>query len=91
MGRKKKVEKKIVKKIEKKIEDVRTFSDFTNKFWFIDGDNIKVGDGFSEIMSGEFEILEIKELLSGEQFNTWRIVITTDDNIYLLKTSKKFK
>ena len=72
-------------------ENQKTFSDLTNKSWFSDGKEIKVGDNFSKIMSGEFETLDVKETLVGEQVNTWKIVITTDDKIHLLKTSRGLK
>ncbi|GHU61043.1 hypothetical protein FACS189445_2550 [Spirochaetia bacterium] len=75
-----------------KDENVKTFSDFQIKSWFVDENkNIKVGDNLSKIMSGECETLEIKEVLHGEPYKTWKIVITTDDKIYLLKTSRELK
>jgi hypothetical protein len=57
----------------------------------MDGENIKTGDNISKIMSGEFETLEVKELYHGDIYKTWKIVITKDDKIYLLKTSKELK
>jgi hypothetical protein len=74
-----------------KIEDQRTFTDLTNKSWFIDGKNIKVGESFQKIMSGEFSLLDFKEILTGEQVQTWKIVITNDDKFYLLKKSRELK
>jgi hypothetical protein len=73
-------------------ENVKTFSDFTVKSWFIDKDNnIKVGDNFSKINDGESQTLEVKEILHGNPYTTWKIVITKDDKIYLLKTSRELK
>ena len=76
---------------KKKTENGKTFSDLTNKSWFMDGDNIKVGDSFQKIMSGESKTIEVKEILYGEQFQTWRIVVDKTDRIYLLKTSRELK
>ena len=72
-------------------ENQKTFSDLTNKTWFRDGTNIKVGNDFSKIMSGEFVILEVKEEFIGELYQTWKVVITNDEKIHLLKTSKELK
>ena len=72
-------------------ENQKTFSDFTNKSWFREGTNIKVGDSFQKIMSNEFFILEVKEEFIGEHHQTWKIVVTTDDKIHLLKTSRELK
>ena len=63
----------------------KTFSDLTNKSWFKDGDNIKVGDSFQKIMAGESTILEVKEIYHGVEYQTWQIVITKDEKIHLLK------
>ena len=75
-----------------KTENQKTFSDLTNQSWFRDGNNIiKVGKDFSKIMSGDYLTLEVKETLIGEHFQTWKIVITNDDKINLLKTSRELK
>jgi hypothetical protein len=42
-------------------------------------------------MSGESETVEVKEILHGDQYKTWILVIDTADKIYLLKTSKELK
>jgi archaellum component FlaF (FlaF/FlaG flagellin family) len=76
---------------KKKTENGKTFSDFTNKSWFMDGNNVKVGDSFQKIMSGESTTIEVKEILYGDQFQTWRIVIDKTDKTYLLKTSRELK
>ena len=76
---------------KKKIENENTFSDLTVKSWFKDGENIKVGDNFPKIMSGEFQIIEVKEILSGSQYQTWKIVINKNDKIHLLKSSRELK
>jgi len=72
-------------------ENVKTFSDLTNKSWFKDGDNIKVGDSFPKIMNNDFDALEVKEVLFGNQFQTWIVVITKDDKIHILKSSRELK
>ena len=87
MGRTKKDEKKV----ETKTVGGKTFSDFTNKFWFKDGDNIKVGDSFPLIMSGESTTLNVKDIFLGKEYQTWIIVVTQDENIHLLKSSKQLK
>ena len=77
---------------KKKPENVKTFSDFTNKSWFKDiENNIKVGENFQKINAGEVQTLEVKEILFGNPFQTWIIVITKDDKINLLKTSRELK
>ena len=76
---------------KKKVENVKTFSDFTNKSWFMDKDNVKVGESISNILAGECQTLEVKDILFGEQFQTWRIVVDKTDKIYLLKTSRELK
>ena len=76
---------------KKKVENVNTFSDFTNKSWFMDKDNVKVGESISKILAGECQTLEVKDILFGEQFQTWRIVVDKTDKIYLLKTSRELK
>ena len=70
---------------KKKVENVKTFSDLTNKSWFMDKDNVKVGESISEILAGEYQTLEVKDILFGEQFQTWRIAVDKTDKIYLLK------
>ena len=47
--------------MKKKIENEKTFLDLTNKSWFKDGENIKVGDNFPKIISGESQSLEVRE------------------------------
>ena len=76
---------------KKKIENQKTFSYLTNKSWFKDGDNIKVGENFSKIMNNEFETIEVKEVLFGNQYQTWNIVIDKTDKIHLLKSSRELK
>lgn len=49
-------------------ENTKTFSDLTNKSWYKDGDNIKVGDSFPQIMNGEYLTLEVKEVLFGMHY-----------------------
>jgi hypothetical protein len=76
---------------KKKIENQKTFSDLSNKSWFKDGDNIKVGDSFPEIMSGKSKTLGIKDILFGTPSQTWVIVITKEDTVFLLKSSRELK
>ena len=76
---------------KKKVENVKTFSDLTNKSWFMDGDNIKVGETFPKILAGECQTLEVKEILFGEQYQTWKIVVDKADKTHLLKTSRELK
>jgi hypothetical protein len=79
--------------MKKKIENDKTFFDWTNKSWIIENENkvIKTGDTALKIMSGESQTIEIKEVLYGDQYKTWILVIDTADKIYLLKTSKELK
>jgi hypothetical protein len=72
-------------------ENVKTFSDLTVKSWFMEKENIKVGDSFPQILAGENQTLDVKEVLHGNPYGTWKIVITKDDKIYLLKTSRELK
>jgi hypothetical protein len=72
-------------------ENEKTFFDVTVKSWFMDGENIKVGDNIQKIMSNDFQTLEVKELLNGDVYKTWKFVITKDDKIYLFKTSRELK
>ena len=74
-----------------KNENQKTFSDLTNKSWFKDGDNIKVGETFQKIMSGDFQVLDVKEILFGSEYQTWNIVITKDEKIHVLKSSRELK
>ncbi|AEF84686.1 hypothetical protein TREPR_1429 [Treponema primitia ZAS-2] len=73
-------------------ETIKTFSDYQIKSWFQDeSKNIKVEDTVSKIISGDCKTLEVKEILHGNPYPTWRLVITTNDKIYLLKTSRELK
>jgi len=76
---------------KKQNENEKTFSDLTHKPWFKDGDVIKVGDSLSQIMAGEFLSIEAKEVLIGDTFRTWKIVIDRADKIYLLKSSRELR
>jgi hypothetical protein len=78
-------------KTKKLPENTKTFSDFTNKSWYKNEENITIGETFSKIQAGESETLEVKEIRFGEPYQTWLIVITKDDKIYLLKTSRELK
>jgi hypothetical protein len=69
----------------------KTFLVLTDKLWFTDGQKIKVGESMSGIMSGEVKIIDIKEILAGENYNTWKIIVDKEDKIYLLKTSRELK
>ena len=72
-------------------ENQKLFSDLSNKSWFIDNNNIKVGDNFSKIMSGESLTIEVKDILVGDPYQTFKIVLSNDDKIYLLKSSRELK
>ena len=79
-------------KAKEQNENIKTFSDFQVKSWFLDENkNIKVGDNISKIMSGDCLTLEVKEVLHGDPYKTFRIVIDKDDKVYLLKTSRELK
>jgi hypothetical protein len=72
-------------------EEVKYFNDLTFKSWVTDGSILKVGDSGSKMMNGEFDKLEIKDIYYGDPSNTWRIVITTDEKIHLLKSAREVK
>ena len=74
-----------------KNEDQKTSMDFSNKSWFMDNNNIKIGESFQKIMSGESQTLDINEILVGDPFQTFKIVLTKDEKIYLLKSSRELK
>ena len=69
----------------------KTFSDLTQKSWFRDGATIKIGESFSKINSGEYQTLDVKDFLSSEEIITWKILVTTDEKIHLLKSSRELK
>jgi hypothetical protein len=69
----------------------KTFTDFTQKSWFVDGQKIKIGENLSNILSGKVEIIDTKEILDGDLSKTWKIVVDKEDKIYLLKTSRKLE
>ena len=96
MGRRKKTDEKITVKKSRVNEtneavERKTFTDWTSKVWFQDEDDgtIKVGESMAMIMKGDCDLLEVREIHYGEPSNTWRIVITTDDRIHLLKSAKQ--
>jgi len=76
---------------KKKTENEKTFSDLTHKSWFKNGDAVKVGDSMANIMNGEVQSIEVKEIFVGDEFRTWKIVIDREDKIHLLKTSRELK
>jgi hypothetical protein len=79
-------------KVKTTEENVKMFSDLQPKSWFLDKEkNIKVVDNISDIESGNYLTLQVKELLHGEPYKTFIIVITTDEKVYLLKSSKELK
>jgi len=67
----------------------KTFQILTDKLWFTEKDKIKIGESMSDFMSGETDTIDIKEILVGENFKTWTLIIDKEGKIYLLKTSKK--
>ena len=74
-------------------ENVRKLKDMTHRAWVTetDGKHIKIGDTTAKVMAGACETLEIREMLYGEPFNAWRILVTADGNVHLLKFSKELK
>jgi hypothetical protein len=76
---------------KKKPENVNTFSDWANRSWIIEDKTIKTGDTALKVMKGECETIQIKDILYGDQYRTWILVIDTSEKIYLLKTSKELK
>jgi hypothetical protein len=72
-------------------ENQKTFFDLTTKSWFLEGQKIKIGNNLTEIMSGKVQVLEVKELLFGDVYKTWKIVIDKEDKIYLLKSCRQLK
>lgn len=73
-------------------ETRKVFNDHTFKSWFVDDEGkVKVGESLVKIMKGECETLEVRETLYGEPSNTWRLFITTDDKLHLLKSSRELK
>ena len=79
------------KKIEN--ENVRKFSDFSNKSWLVenDGQTINVAESALKLMKGESSKIEVKEILHGDPWQTWRIIIDQNDKLFLLKTSRELK
>jgi hypothetical protein len=76
---------------KKKPENVKTFFDWTNKSWVIEDKTIKTGETALKVIKGECETIQVKDVLYGDQYRTWILVIDTGDKIYLLKTSKELK
>jgi hypothetical protein len=81
--------------MKKKLDEnnVKKFSDFSNKSWLFENDTqiINVADSALKLMKGETTKIEVKEILYGDPWQTWRIIIDNNDKIYLLKTSKELK
>ncbi|MDR2784756.1 MAG: hypothetical protein LBB83_02460 [Treponema sp.] len=74
-------------------ENVKKFSDFSNKSWIMetDGKIINVADSALKLMKGEGNKIEFKDILHGDPWQTWRLVIDNNDKLYLLKTSRELK
>ena len=72
-------------------ENQKVFFDFTQKTWITDGQKIKIGENPLDIISGKTKTLDVKEILFGDTFQTWKIVIDREDKTYLLKSSKELK
>jgi hypothetical protein len=75
----------------KKDENVKTFFDWAWKSWIKEDNTIKSGKTALKVMKGECDNIEVKDILYGDQYKTWILVIDTSDKIYLLKTSKELK
>jgi hypothetical protein len=76
---------------KKPTENQKTFTDLTQKSWFIDGQKIKIGESLTNFLSGKVDVIETKEILDGDLSKSWKIVVDKEDKIYLLKTSKKLE
>jgi hypothetical protein len=74
-------------------ENAKKFQDATHKARLTetDGKRIKAGGNAAKIMAGECDTLEIKEMFHGDPWNTWRILVTADNGLFLLKTSRELK
>ena len=73
-------------------ENRKTFEDETFSSWYTEDDgNIKIGVSLARIMKGECETISVRDMFYGDKSNTWRIVITTDDKMILLKSSRELK
>jgi hypothetical protein len=73
-------------------ENVKTFSDFSNKSWLVDNDGtIKIADTVQKIINGGSETLQVKDILHGNPYQTFQLVFTTEGGVYLLKTSRELK
>ena len=79
------------KTVSDKENSLDTFSDLSNKLWFVDGQNIKIGDKMSKLFSGDFETVKVKNILNDPSSKTWKIVISDDEKYYLIKSSKELK
>jgi hypothetical protein len=70
----------------------KTFADHSQSSWFMEDETkIRIGESLNQIMKGKYETLEIKDIIYGTPARTWRIIITPDDKMHLLKTSKELK
>jgi hypothetical protein len=77
------------KKIEN--ENVKKFSDYSNKSWVMEDKTIKAGESALKIISGVVETIEVKEIFYGDPWQTFRIVIDQTDKVFLIKTSRELK
>jgi hypothetical protein len=79
--------------MKKKINDdnLKKFSDYSNKSWVIEDKTIKTGDSALKIMSGVVETIEVKDILYGDPWQTFCIVIDQNEKVFLLKTSRELK
>jgi len=83
--------KQVVKNVEI-AEERKTFEDKTFSRWLMDEEGtITVGASTAKIMKGDCETFKAKEIYYGDVSNTWRIIVTTDDRIVLLKSSRDLK
>jgi hypothetical protein len=74
-------------------ENVKKFSDLSNKSWLVenDGKTINTAESALNLMKGEGSKIEVKEILHGDPWQTWRIIIDQNDKVFLLKTSRELK
>jgi hypothetical protein len=79
--------------MKKKINDenLKKFSDLSNKSWVMEDKTITTGDTALKIMSGEVQTIQAKDILYGDPWQTFRIVIDQTDKVFLLKASRELK
>jgi hypothetical protein len=74
-------------------ENVKKFSDFSNKSWIMENDSnlISIGETALKLMKGESTKIEIKEMYFGDPWQTFKIIVDQNDQLFLVKTSRELK